>query len=378
MKLKFKILIGVVLLLIVIRLILPYVVLHYANRTLATMKGYYGHVEDIDLSIYRGAYIIKNIYLNKIDPISKKQTQFFKSRDIDLSIEWKALFHGSIVGKLLFESPVLIFTKDKVELGAIRKDTTDFRKLLKNFMPLKVNRFEVDDGALHYVDPTSKPNVDVSLKKTHILALNLSNAINKKVELPSTITAHASMYEGTLDLNMKLNALAENPTFDLKTEIKNTNLVLLNDFLKAYGKFDVDRGNFSLYTEMAAKGGNFKGYVKPIIKDLKVLGPKDKNDGLFHLMWESIVGGAGFVLKNQKADQVATKVPMEGTFKNPQTNTLEAIWEVLRNAFIQALVPNIDYEININSVKSVKPEDKRNFLQKIFSPGKKKENDTKK
>jgi hypothetical protein len=63
---------------------------------------------------------------------------------------------------------------------------------------------------------------------------------------------------------------------------------------------------------------------------------------------------------------------MEGTFKNPQTNTLEAIWEVLRNAFIQALVPRIDYEININSVKTVKPEDKRNFLQKIFSPWKKK------
>jgi hypothetical protein len=85
------------------------------------------------------------------------------------------------------------------------------------------------------------------------------------------------------------------------------------------------------------------------------------------------VGGAGFVFKNQKENQVATKVPMEGTFKNPQTNVLEALWEVLRNAFIQALVPRIDYEININSVKTVKPEDKRNFLQKIFSPGKKKE-----
>jgi hypothetical protein len=378
MKRKYIVLIGIAVLLIAIRLVLPYVVLHYANRTLATMKGYYGHVEDVDLSIYRGAYIVKNIYLNKIDPILKKQTQFFKSRDIDLSIEWKALFHGSIVGKLLFESPVLVFTKDKVELGAMRKDTTDFRKLLKSFMPLKVNRFEVDDGAIHYVDPTSKPNVDVSLKKTHILAINFSNVINKKVELPSTVTAHASVYEGTLDLNMKLNALAENPTFDLKTEIKNTNLVLLNDFLKAYGKFDVDRGQFSLYTEMAAKGGKFKGYVKPIIKDLKVLGPKDKNDGFFHLLWESIVGTAGFVLKNQKEDQVATKVPMEGTFKNPQTNVLDALWEVLRNAFIQALVPRIDYEININSVKTVKPEDKRNFLQKIFSPGKKKEDDKKK
>ena len=378
MKKKYIVLIGIAVLLIAVRLVLPSVVLYYANKTLAGMKGYYGHVEDVDLSLYRGAYIVKNIYLNKIDPISKKQTPFFKSQDIDLSLEWKALFHGSIVGKLLFESPVLFFTKNKVELGALQKDTTDFRKLLKNFMPLKVNRFEVKNGAIHYIDPTSTPTVDVSLKKTHILASNLSNVINKKVELPSTVTAHASMYEGALELNMKLNALAENPTFELKAEIKNTNLVLLNDFLMAYGKFDVDKGEFSLYSEIAAKDGKFKGYVKPIIKDLKVLGPKDKNDGIFHLLWESIVGSAGFVFKNQKADQVATKVPMEGTFKNPQINTLEALWEVLSNAFIQALVPSIDHEININSVKSVKPEDKRNFIQKIFSPGQKKEDDKKK
>ena len=61
---------------------------------------------------------------------------------------------------------------------------------------------------------------------------------------------------------------------------------------------------------------------------------------------------------------------MEGKFKNPQTNTLDAIWEVLRNAFVQALLPSVDNEININSVNSATPVDKRNEFQKIFSSGK--------
>jgi hypothetical protein len=116
---------------------LPYVVLHFANKRLKKVKGYYGHVEDIDLSLYRGAYIINNIYLNKLDTVSNKQTEFFKSRDIDLSVEWGALLHGSIVGVLAFDAPELIFTKDKAEPGDVKKDTTDFRKLLKDFMPLK-------------------------------------------------------------------------------------------------------------------------------------------------------------------------------------------------------------------------------------------------
>jgi len=377
MKKKYKILIGVAILLITIRLILPYVILHYANKTLANMKGYYGHIDDIDLSIYRGAYIINDIYLNKVDSVSKKQTPFFKSRDIDLSIEWRALFHGSIVGELTFDAPELVFTKDKADLTDVKKDTTDFRKLLKDFMPLKVNRFEVNGGTIRYIDNTSTPKVDIALKQTHILALNLKNVIDDKVELPSTVTAQANAYEGTLNFNMKLNALADNATFDLNAEIKNTNLVLLNDFLKAYGNFDVHRGKFGLYTEMAAKDGKFKGYVKPIIKDLKVVGPEDRHDKFFNKVWEQIVGAAGVILKNQKKDQVATKVNMEGSFKNPKTNTLDAIWEVLRNAFIQALLPEIDNTISINSVNTATPEDKKNILQKIFSSDKKKKDEKK-
>src|ERR1017187_7764718 len=98
-KKKYKIIIGIVILLVVIRIILPYAVLHYANKTLTEMDGYYGHTDDIDLSLYRGAYVIKNIYLNKVDSASKEQTEFFKSLTIDLSLEWGALFHGSLVGK---------------------------------------------------------------------------------------------------------------------------------------------------------------------------------------------------------------------------------------------------------------------------------------
>jgi len=87
------------------------------------MDSYYGHIEDIDISLYRGAYIIKNIYINKDDKVSEKQTKFFTSKDIDLSLEWGAISHGSFVGKLVFDSPELFFTKDRTELSLVRKDS---------------------------------------------------------------------------------------------------------------------------------------------------------------------------------------------------------------------------------------------------------------
>jgi len=368
---KTSVLLAILLLLIILRLFLPTIVLHYANKTLAHMHGYYGHINDIDISLYRGAYQINDMYLNKQDSGTGRQTDFFKARNIDLSVHWGALLHGRLVGELVFNEAKLIFTENKSELSQVKKDTVDFRKLLKDFMPLKINRFEINNGELHYVNNTKKPIVDVSLKKIALVAENLKSVQNKGELLPSTVTATAAAYEGQLKLNMKLNALATAATFDLNADVKNVNLVLLNNFLRAYGNFDVHRGNFGLYSEMAAKNGAFKGYVKPIIKDLDVVGPEDKKDGFFHKVWESLVGAVGVVFRNQKKDQVATKVPLEGNFKDPKTNTAEAIFEVLRNAFIQALMPSVDNEINIHSVDETDKKDDRNFLQKIFGKKKK-------
>jgi hypothetical protein len=364
-----KILLAVVLVLVVARLILPYFVLRYANKTLANMKGYYGHIADIDLALIRGAYRMDSIYLNRVDTVTQKQTEFFAASAIDLSIEWKALLHGSVVGELVFEDPMIRFTRDKVEPTDVRNDSTDFRQLLDDFMPLQVNRFEVNNGRIRYIDQHSSPPVDIAMTNTNILALNLRNSYDSAALLPATVKASADIYEGSLDFTMKINPLADDPTFDMNAEVKNTNLVKLNEFFQAYAKVDVNKGRFGLYTEVAAKEGQFNGYVKPLIQDLDILGKEDRDDNIFRKMWEGLAGGVGEIFQNQKKDQVATKIPFRGNLKSPRTNTWSAIINVLENAFIQAIQPSIDYEINLVSVDSPDKE-KKGFLAKAFDPNK--------
>lgn len=329
------------------------------------MKGYYGHIEDIDLALIRGAYKIDSIYLNKVDTVTQKQTHFFSAEVIDLSIEWKALFHGSIVGELVFKKPTLKFSKDKVEPKDLRNDSTDFKKLLDDFMPLQINRVEINHGKVQYIDQFATPKVDINMTDVNVLALNLKNSYDSTALLPASIRADADIYEGTLDFNLKLNPLADQATFDMNAELKNTNLVLLNDFFKAYANMDVNKGTFGMYTEMAAKQGSFTGYVKPIVKGLDVYGPEDKYDNIFRKFWEALAGGASEVLENQPEDQFATKIPFEGKLDNPQANIWVTIANVIQNAFINALQPSIDDEINIGSVDK-KAKEKKTFLQKVF------------
>ena len=370
--LKLKIILSIVAFLIVVRIILPYVALHYANKTLASMNGYFGHVNDIDLAIYRGAYVIKDFYIDKVDSASQQQVPFISSQLIDLSVEWKSLLHKRIVGELVFTNPVMIFTKDKAEPAAIQKDTNDFRKVLKNFMPLKINRFEIINGKIQYIDSTAAPKVNIAMTNAQVLAENLSNVQDTSL-LPASVSASADVYKGKLQLKMKLNPLEASPTFDMNAELQNTSLPELNDFLKAYAKFDVHAGTFGLYTEVASKDGKYTGYVKPIIKNLEVIGPEDRHDTFFNKLYEAVVGAAGVILKNPEEKQVATKVPIEGKYGNTTVGTWSAIIEVLRNAFIQALYPSIDNEITILSVDKVETDEKKGFFQKIFTKSDNKE-----
>jgi hypothetical protein len=365
MKRTYKIILIIVALLVVIRLILPYAALRYANKTLASMDGYNGKIQDIDLAIIRGAYKIDSIYINKKDTVTLKESPFFSASSIDLSVEWKSLFHGSIVGELYFERPMIRFIKEKVEPEDLQNDSTDFKKLLEDFMPLKVNRFEITQGKIQYVDSTSVPKVDISMTNVYLTALNLRNSYDSSTLLPAKVMANAHVYGGDFIFNMKINPLAEKPTFDLNADLKNTNLVLLNDFFQAYAKVDVNKGTFGMYTEVASKQAKFAGYVKPIIKDLDIAGKEDRDDNLFRKLWEGFVGAIGEVFENQPKDQVATKIPFEGRLDKPDTNIWITITNILQNAFIQAIQPSIDNEISIGSVDA-KVDDKETLLEKVF------------
>ena len=352
--------------LVLVRIALPYVLLHFANQRLAALPSYQGHIADLDLALIRGAYRIESFYLDKKDSVTLARTPFMAAEVIDLSVEWRALFDGALVGELVIEHPELRFTKDAAEPAEVQKDTADLRSLLHDFMPLSVNRVEINNGAIRYKDAGSSPPVDVQVNAIEALALNLINTADSSKLLPASIQATAQVYGGDLTFTMGLDPLAKTTLFDMNVELAHTDLTRINDLFKAYGNFDVNKGSFGLYAEMATRDGAFEGYVKPVIKDLDVLGKDDQEDNPFRKLWEAIVGTAGAVLTNPKKDQVATKVTFEGRLDDPEVGTWNAIAKVVSNAFIEALPPALDDEIDIATVGEEGADEKKGLLQRVF------------
>ena len=146
--------------------------------------------------------------------------------------------------------------------------------------------------------------------------------------------------------------MAQEPTFKLQGGISNMDLVALNNFMRAYGNFDVAGGTFQVYTEIAAADGRFEGYVKPFFQDLHIFDwEKERKKNILAIFWEAIVAGAATILKNQPHDQLATKVPLSGTFDKANVDIWATIGGVLRNAFVRALLPRIDRSVRLQDVE---------------------------
>jgi hypothetical protein len=134
--------------------------------------------------------------------------------------------------------------------------------------------------------------------------------------------------------------------FDLNLRIEGTQMTAMNDLWRAYGKFDVVGGEFSVYTQLKMKDGRIDGYVKPIFKDMKVYDrEQDKNKPFMKKLYERIVGGLASILKNKPRKEVVTVADISGPVSNPRARPSEIIGKLLENAFIKAILPGFEREI---------------------------------
>ena len=354
-KIKKKwIVVGIVILiLIVARLVLPYYVTRYVNKVLSEIPGYEGSISGVDIHLIRGAYGIDDLKIFKVSGNDK--VPFIDIPITDLSVEWGALFKGAIVGEVIFEQPKLNFIGGDDKGGAAGENQSgadvDWTRLIKRLMPLQINRMEIKQGTIFFYDFTTKPKVSLHLDSLYLLASNLNNAENEEDPLPSRVTAKAtSIGGGKLELDMDINVLKKIPDLDMDLKFEKVDMPALNDFFVAYSKIDIEKGVFNLYSEIIIDEGIVNGYVKPIAQHVKIVNwEKDKKNPL-NLVWQSIIGLLAEIFENQKKDQFATRMTLEGDLNTIDVGVWPAVWNIFRNAFVKAFEMNTE-----NAIQFVDP-----------------------
>lgn len=345
-KRRFKkryILLFLIVCLILFRILLPTLLKNYVNKTLANIPGYYGQVADIDIALYRGAYVIKGLYLNKVN--AKTQVPFLDFPKTDISIEWRALFKGKIVSEIIMYSPQLtyVFEDQKTTSSEGTPDVEDWTKALTDIVPIDINNFEVYDGKLGFVQLQTDPNIDLYMDQLRLSATNLRNVKELGQKLPSPLTANAvSVGQGNFKLDGALNLFKQIPDMDLDFSLENADVTAFNELTRHYAGIDFKKGNAAIYGEIAIADGFLKGYVKPMLSDSQMI---SKEDGILGVIWEGFVGLFKFILKNHSNNTLATKVPLEGDLNNVEAGVWPTVIHIFENAWIQAFKGEIDDDI---------------------------------
>lgn len=346
-------LLTIIALLIVGRLAMPYAVKRYVNHKLQQLPGYGGSIGDVDIHLYRGAYSIHDVDILK--KTNRVEFPFVKAERVDFSVDWREVRNRALVGEVdLYRAQVnfvIAERKDEDQTGMDRS----WLEVVKDLFPFKINRFAIHDSQVWYRDLAREPKLDIAVTNLFVVCSNITNSRNLTNELPTPFhVTGTSIGGGKLVVSGAANPFTETPRFDVDARMEGVDLTALNDFLRAYANVDVKRGTLNFYTEMAAADGRFKGYAKPLVSDLDIVDLSDDVKKPLKLFWETFVAGVMKLFKNQPKDRFAAQVPIEGNIDDPKANIIETLASVLQNAFVKALSPSVEGQIDIESAKPEK------------------------
>lgn len=337
-------LLAVFILLAIIRVLLPFIVRDQVNRRLAELEGFYGHVDEIDIALLRGAYQLKGVSFSRV--VDGDNEPMLDARAIDFSLSWGELFKGRVRSDIAATDIVFTYVPVEREEETADLGGPDWRDVISDLFPIEIEHLRIHSGRVQYRDLKAAPPVDISLESIELAATGLSNRATGREtgELPASIAAEGTTIGGgSVSLRVKAAPLAPEPLFDLDLSIENVSLPALNDYMRAYNNIDVSGGNLNLYTEISARGGHFEGYVKPLFDNLSFEEMEGESDqGLATSLWESFIGIVAEIFEYTPRDQVGARIPISGEFGQPEVGFWSALGSLFRHGFIQALTERIE------------------------------------
>jgi hypothetical protein len=207
-------------------------------------------------------------------------------------------------------------------------------------LELKIDRLEIVKGRFGFSNRAASTPYRLNLTEASLIVDNLSN---QRAQGPSTIRLSGKfMGTGQTQALATVRPARAGADLDLKVSVEDTEMASMNDVVRAYGKFGVSRGQFSLFSELKIADGQISGYVKPLFRDLEVGANQDEPKSFGQKIREGFVAMLAKVLKNRPRGEVATVVTISGRVAEPQTNMWEAIGGLLRNAFLRAILPGFE------------------------------------
>ncbi len=331
---KYIIVLSIIGLLLALKIALPPYILKKTNEYLANFSpNYYGHVEDMKISLLTVSADFENFDLRR----KNAKNNFLEAEDVKVTLAWRKLFDRRILidinahevkanlYKTVFQTP------KKVEETKEEESSFTF----------KIDQLVIENSTLHYAQTANAPaSQHLNFHDVNIYISNISpeheNSI-MKFKATSNLPPKAS-----LKLVGQARPFLTPMDWNMDIELKNFHLPSANGYLKTV-PLSFNRGQLDLVSEVKSVKGSLEGYLKPFFKDVDIVGDKADFGSGKHLFVELFSAFGKFILKNPETNTIATKIYFNRESANSEMHVDTST----------AINSAIDYKKEKNNIKPV-------------------------
>jgi hypothetical protein len=247
------------------------------------------------------------------------------------------------LSEVLFENLHVDYITRRSTRALERKDAQEAIKLARSVrnaphLVLQVDSLKLTHSQVGFVNEGSRPPYRLFISDVDLDLKNLSNQAG--LGRSAFQARGAFMGHGTARVSGGIRLTAIPADFDVHLQLVDAQLPDLNPVFRTYAGMDVAQGQCSIYSELTVRQGRLEGYIKPILKDVKVYDRrKDRGKPLGKRIELHLVQFLADVLKNRSTGEVATVTRLSGPTSDPRANEWETLRKLLGNAFIRAILP---------------------------------------
>jgi hypothetical protein len=294
----------------------------------------------------QAALRLEGVELDYLKPITNRYNLSVRDGSLSLegSVEYAPSVERLILNRALVQGVALDYVHKpqtaRIEETRLQQTAKTAQQVAgRSDVELRVDRLDVAKSRIGFVNEAANPPYRIALSDTDLTIEHLTNGAHDG--RASLRLRGQLMGQGETRVTATLEPRRGSADADVSAAIERADMGRLNDLVRAYGGFDARAGEFSLYAELHANGGDINGYLKPLFHGLEV-GDGASGDGLRHRIYDAMVGAAAKGLRNNPRGDIATVVPISGRVDQPDVGVWTTIGELLRNAFIKEILPGFD------------------------------------
>jgi uncharacterized protein YhdP len=336
-------LIALAALLVAARLALEPLVARRTHRALEHMHGLWGTFSRVEVSVLHLSYALHDLRIDKVGQGGAREPYLAVKR-LESGLYWRELVHGHLVGSLRLDRPKLDILSTAGPSPAERQSgkapaeaPVDLGRFLQHFVPFRLDRAEVRDGEVLWVNERVPEKPRLWLHGIEATLENFATRAALARGEPSILAASATLQRtGKVSLFASADPLAKGLTFAGQARLQGLALTELGALLAATSGVTPKKGTLDVNVRFKAVDGHLTGGVRPLLRDPEV---QQGKPGLGNKLKAMLADLSLDVLSDRVPgrDAVATTIPIEGDVRDPNTKVWPTVLGVVRNAFVAGL-----------------------------------------